>query len=203
MKIAKIEIAALFALIICVFMSTYNLDKQCDGIRQSVLRLHIIAASDSVEDQEIKLKLRDELLTKGEEIFRGSKTKEEAEKKIRYGIPLLKKEADIFLKKNGYNKKASVTLTKSFFPTREYEHFTLPAGFYDALKVIIGEGDGKNWWCVMFPALCIPAAKGDCADLDKILTEKERRIVTEDKYEIRLWLVEKWQEINNFFIYNN
>lgn len=203
MKFAKIELAALFALIICVFMSTYNLDKECDGIRNGILRLHVIAASDSGTDQEIKLQLRDRLLLKGNEIFKSSKTKKEAEKKIREGIPLLEKEAAAFLKEKGYNSSITVSLTKSYFPTRKYEGFTLPAGNYDALKVVIGEGKGKNWWCIMFPALCIPAAKDTGYDLDAILTDKEKAIITEEKYEVRLWLVEKWQELNNFLIYNN
>lgn len=193
MKIRHAELAALFAFIICVLMSTYNLDKNCDGIRENILRLHVIAASDSAEDQRIKLKLRDELLLKGSEIFSESKTKDEAEEKIRTDISILQKEADSFLEKSGYSYTAQVSLEKSWFPTRKYEDFTLPAGYYDALKVVIGKGEGKNWWCVMFPALCLPAAKKDDISFDCILTEKQEEIITDEKYEIRLWLVEKWQ----------
>lgn len=203
MKFLKIELAALFALIICVFISTYSLDKECEGIRSDVLRLHVIAASDSREDQEIKLQLRDRLLSRGSEIFSGSKTKAQAEEKIRKGIPLLEKEAASFLKERGYNMNISISLAKSYFPTRKYEGFTLPAGYYDALRVVIGEGEGKNWWCIMFPALCLPAAKGKGADLDAVFTDREKTLITEEKYEVRLWLVEKWQELNNYFISNN
>lgn len=201
MKFLKIELAALFALIICIFMSTYNLDRQCDTIRDSVLRLHIIAASDSEEDQQIKLLLRDEILKKGNEIFSESKTKEDAEEKIRKHSLTLQKEAENYLESISYPATVSVTLGKSFFPTRKYESFTLPAGTYDALRVVIGRGEGKNWWCVMFPGLCLPAAQRTTNSFDGILTEKEQQIVTNEKYEIRLWLVEKWQEIKS--IYNN
>ncbi len=203
MKLLKTELAALVAFIICVTLSTYNLDKECDGIRENILRLHVIAASDSEYDQEIKLQLRDELLIRGKEIFSQSRTKDEATKKLRDGISLIQKEADSFLEKEGYPYKASVSLEKSFFPTRSYDSFTLPAGFYDALRVTIGSGEGQNWWCVMFPALCLPAAEKSAADFDGILTEKQQQIVTEEKYEVRLWLVEKWQEMKDFFIYNN
>lgn len=202
MKILKIELAAIISFIICITLSTYKLDSECDGIRENVLRLHVIAASDSSYDQQIKLELRDSLLLKGKEIFSGSKTKKEAEEKISDGISLMQKEADRFLQIKGYPHKATVSLGKSFFPTRVYDSFMLPAGYYDALKVTIGSGEGQNWWCVMFPALCLPAAEKKADDFDGILTEKQQEIITEEKYEIRLWLVEKWQELENFFVYN-
>lgn len=203
MKFIKIELAALVAFIICVALSTYNLDKDCEGIRHGILRLHVVAASDTNEDQQIKLELRDELLLKGKEIFSGSETKNEAEKKLEDGLALIQKEADSFLKNKDYPHKAKVSLEKSWFPTRKYESFTLPAGYYDALKVVIGEGKGKNWWCVMFPALCLPAAEKNDVDFDGILTKKQQEIISDEKYEVRLWLVEKWQEISSKFIYNN
>lgn len=201
MKLFKIELAALFAFIICIFLSTYNLDRSCDGIREGVLRLHVVAASDSQEDQQIKLELRDELLKKGAEIFSGSSTKKDAEIKISSSIKLLEETAKAFLQSKAYPDDVSVSLCKSFFPTRRYEGFTLPAGNYDALKVVVGNGEGKNWWCIMFPALCLPAAERNETAFDGILTENQQDIITDEKYEVRLWLVEKWQEIKN--IYNN
>ncbi len=203
MKILKTELAALIAFIICITVSTYKLDKECEGIREGILRLHVIAASDSDTDQEIKLRLRDELLIKGKEIFSQSRTKAEAEKKLSDGIGIIQKTADAFLEKEGCPYRATVSLTKSYFPTRRYDSFTLPAGFYDALKVTIGSGEGQNWWCVMFPALCLPAAEKKSADFDGILTQKQQQIVAGEKYEVRLWLVEKWQEMKEYFIYNN
>ena len=199
MKILKTELAALIAFIICITLSTYKLDRECDGIRDGILRLHVIAASDSEEDQRIKLQLRDELLTAGKRIFSSSTTKTEAEQKLTDGIDILQKTADAFLKKQGYPYKADVSLEKSYFPTRRYEGFTLPAGFYDALKVTVGSGEGQNWWCVMFPALCLPAAEGIETDFDGILTDSQQSIITDGKYEVRLWLVEKWQEAKRRF----
>lgn len=201
MKLLKIELAALCAFIICIFLSTYNLDRSCDGIRDGILRLHVVAASDSQEDQQIKLELRDELLKKGAEIFSKSTTKQDAESKITSSINVLEETAKSFLQSKDYPDEVTVNLTKSFFPTRKYDCFTLPAGNYDALKVVIGNGEGKNWWCIMFPALCLPAAEGNETAFDGILTENQQNIITDEKYEVRLWLVEKWQEIKN--IYNN
>ena len=203
MKFKKIELAVLIAFIICITMSTYKLDGECDGIRQNILRLHVIAASDSGYDQKIKLELRDCLLLKGKEIFDESESKAAAEEKISKSISLIQQAADSFLSEKGYPYKATVNLGKSYFPTRHYNSFTLPAGNYDALKVTIGEGEGQNWWCIMFPALCLPAAEKDSDNFDGILTEKQQQIITDKKYEVRLWLVEKWQELNNYLVYND
>lgn len=203
MKTVKIEIAALIAFILCVFISAYNLDRECDGIRESILRLHVIAASDSDYDQNVKLQLRDRLLLKGSEIFSESKTKQEAEIKLEKGLEILTDEANTYLESIGYPHRATVYLGKSYFPTKHYGYYTLPAGTYDALKVTVGNGEGQNWWCVMFPALCLPAAKKDKDLFDGILTKEEQRFITEENFEIRFWLVEKWQEIENKFMYNN
>ncbi len=203
MKKIRTELAFTVAFILCVFISAYNLDRECDGIRESILRLHVIAASDSEYDQRVKLQLRDRLLLKGSELFSTSESKREAEDKLENSLELLTKEANAYLKGIGYPYKATVTLGKSRFPTKKYEGYTLPAGVYDALKVTIGGGEGENWWCVMFPALCLPAAKKDTDCFDGILTEKEQRFITEEKFEVRFWLVEKWQELEKNFIYNN
>lgn len=201
MKLLKIECAALTAFIICIFISTYNLDRNCDDIRKNILRLHVIAASDSENDQKLKLELRDELLCAGSEIFSGSKTKKEAEEKISKELAVLESISCRFLEGKGQYDGVTVSLEKCFFPTKKYNGFTLPAGYYDALRVVIGKGEGKNWWCVMFPALCLPASDKTYASFDGILTEESKKIITEEKYELRLWLVEKWQEIKK--IYNN
>lgn len=203
MKLLKFEAAAVSAFIICLVFSCYKLDCECDKIRDGFLRLHVIAASDSEYDQKIKLELRDELLSQGGELFEESKTKKEAEEKIRKGLDELEEKANTFLKSCNYPYKASLSLEKSYFPTREYETFTLPAGRYNALKVTIGEGKGQNWWCVMFPALCLPAAEKNTDVLEEILTDRQQKIISGEKYEIRLWLVEKWQEVSDKFFYNN
>ena len=197
MKHAKVYLAFTMAFFICILLSTVSLDKKSENIRQEVLRLHVIAASDSEQDQKLKLQLRDELLIKGKEAFEDSKNKQQAEEKIKKALPYLKQTAQSFVNEKGYDYKVDVRLEKSFFPTKSYGSFTLPAGNYNALRVIIDKGEGQNWWCVMFPPLCLPAAEKDSVRLSDVLTDGEMEIVTDRKYEVRLWLVEKWQELIN------
>ncbi len=201
MKLKAIEISALIALVFTV-ISTLSFESSCTGIREKVLRLHVIAASDSVKDQSMKYAVRDELLRDGESIFRGSETVVQAEEKISDSLDFLQKSAERTLRKSGCNYPVSVVLGRAYFPTRQYESITLPAGYYKAVKVIIGQGKGKNWWCVMFPPMCLPAATKDSPDLSELLSEKEEKIVTGgEKYEIKFWFVEKYYELKKKFIH--
>ncbi len=201
MKLKAIEISALIALIFTV-ISTLSFENDCDGIREKVLRLHVIAASDSAADQNMKYAVRDELLRDGESIFRGSETVFQAEEKVGASLDFLQKSAENTLQRLGCNYPVSVVLGRTYFPTRQYESITLPAGYYNAVRVIIGEGMGKNWWCVMFPPMCLPAAVKDSPDLCDLLTEEEEKIVAGGKkYEIRFWFVEKYYELKEKFIY--
>lgn len=201
MKLKAIEISALIALIFTV-ISTLSFESSCEGIREKVLRLHVIAASDSAADQNIKYAVRDELLRDGESIFRGSETVIQAEEKITDSLSFLQKSAESTLKKLGCDYPVSVVLARAYFPTRQYESITLPAGYYKAVRVIIGEGKGKNWWCVMFPPMCLPAAAKDSPELSDLLSEKEAEIVTgSERYEIKFWFVEKYYELKEKFIH--
>ncbi len=201
MKLKAIEISALIALIFTV-ISALSFESSCEGIREKVLRLHIIAASDSVTDQSIKYAVRDELLRDGESIFSGSETVIQAEEKIGDALDILRESAQSTLRRLGCDYPVTVTLGRAYFPTREYESITLPAGYYKAVKVIIGEGKGKNWWCVMFPPMCLPAAVKDSPDLSALLSDKENEIVTGgQKYEIKFWFVEKYYEMKEKFIH--
>ncbi|MBQ9912893.1 MAG: stage II sporulation protein R [Clostridia bacterium] len=201
MKLKAIEISALIALIFTV-ASALSFESSCEGIRKKVLRLHVIAASDSVTDQSIKYAVRDELLRDGESLFRGSETVIQAEEKIGSSLSVLQSSAEATLRRLGCDYPVTVTLGRAYFPTREYESITLPAGYYNAVRVIIGEGKGKNWWCVMFPPLCLPAAVKDNPELSELLSEKEEQIVSGgEKYEIRFWFVEKYYELKEKFIH--
>lgn len=200
MKIKAIEISALLAFIFTVIM-TLSFESSCSGIREKVLRLHVIANSDSVSDQSLKYAVRDELLKEGESIFSGSETVFQAQEKISEGLMYLKETAERTVRKEGYNYSVNIDIGRTYFPTREYEDVTLPAGYYNAVKVIIGEGKGKNWWCVMFPPMCLPAASKKNPELDDILSQKETEIVTGgSKYQLRFWFVEKYYELKEKFI---
>lgn len=195
MKRKYIEIALFSAFILAAMISMISFENDCKGIRNDVLRLHVIANSDDANDQQLKLKVRDAVLEKGRDIFGQSNNKQTAETTAKSNISALEETAKNIIAQNGYNYDVRVEVGKSKFPTKTYENITLPAGEYDAVKVIIGKGEGKNWWCVMFPPLCLPAAKGD-KKIDDVLNEDELKLVQSNpKYEIRFWVVEKIEEL--------
>lgn len=154
LKIGRIfVILTLLAIFILISAISY-VSAVSNNIANSVFRLHVIANSDSEEDQNLKLKVRDELLSYMNIISKDSKTKEEAMKIADEHKEEFIKIAEKTIKENGYNYTVNIQIGKADFPTKYYGDITLPAGEYDALKVQIGEAKGKNWWCVMFPPLC-------------------------------------------------
>ena len=196
--IFRIEISLLVALIICGVLNINAFSQQCDNIREKMLRMHVIANSDSEEDQQLKLKVRDAVLLAGEKVFDGSVTATEAKEKITPHIDYLENIALETIKNEGFDYNVKITVEKEYFNTRTYENsVTLPAGYYTAVKVIIGEGKGQNWWCVMFPPMCLPTAVAEC-EISDVLTEDETEIVTEtEKYKFKFKIVEFFEEIFN------
>ena len=169
-------------------------------VKEDVIRLHILANSDLQNDQEVKLKVRDALLETNASILSDEVTKENAKEHFEKSKTILLKTAEKALKENGFDYNVKITLQEEYFETRVYGKLTFPAGKYTALKVVLGEGKGKNWWCVMFPPLCIPAADGietneSTADY---LTESGEKIVNGgDKYIIKFKFLEIYEEFRN------
>lgn len=196
--IFRIEISLLVALIICGVLNINAFSQQCESIREKMLRMHVIANSDSEEDQQLKLKVRDVVLSAGKEAFDGSVTAIEAKEKITPYIDYLENTALETIKNEGFDYNVKITVEKEYFSTRTYDNsVTLPAGYYTAVKVIIGEGKGQNWWCVMFPPMCLPTAVAEC-EISDVLTDDETEIVTEtDKYKFRFKIIEILEEIFN------
>ncbi len=194
----RFEISLLIALIICGALNINAFSQKCDNIREKMLRMHVIANSDSDEDQQLKLKVRDAVLSAGKKVFDGSVTATEAKEKITPYIDYLENIALETIEKEGFDYSVKVTVENEYFNTRTYDNsVTLPAGYYTAVKVIIGEGKGQNWWCVMFPPMCLPTAVAEC-EISDVLTEDETEIVTEtDKYKFRFKIVEILEEIFN------
>ncbi|MCH5196082.1 MAG: stage II sporulation protein R [Oscillospiraceae bacterium] len=137
------------------FFITFS--ENCENVQGEVLRLHIPANSDSAEDQEIKLKLRDYLLSEFGEELGECEDLSEAEQKAEKLLPEIERKSGEFLSANGFSYGAKAELVSMYFTTREYDRLILPAGEYKALRVTLGSGEGKNWWCVIFPQLCVPA----------------------------------------------
>lgn len=194
--ILRIEASILVAIVICCALNITAFSKQCDSIRDKMLRMHVIANSDSDADQALKLKVRDAVLTVGKEIFDGSVTAQEAEERITPHIETLRETALEVIENEGYSYDVNITVQKEYFATRTYENsVTLPAGYYTAVKVIIGEGAGQNWWCVMFPPMCLPAADAEC-EISDVLTDDETEIVTgTEKYQFKFKIVEFFENI--------
>lgn len=196
-KFKLFEISLLVGFLIAVIFSITSFAETCEEVRGDVLRLHVLANSDSEEDQQLKLKVRDALLKAGKNIFNGSVTRENAEEKIREEKEILIHTARKVIEENGFDYDVEICVTEEFFTTRTYENVTLPAGKYMAVRVLIGESKGKNWWCVMFPPLCIPAAQ---PDISLFFTEDEVKLVESDpRYEMRFRIVEIYESIKNRF----
>lgn len=195
----KLEISILLSIIFCAVITMCGFSKECENVRGDVFRLHILANSDSREDQELKLKVRDSLLEVSEDIFSAVLSREQAMEKARENMEMLQSAAEKTIAENGYTYEVEIEIGESEFDTRYYEDFTLPAGTYQALKVKIGNAEGKNWWCVMFPQLCLPAS-GDRADIKEVLTEDEISLITGgEKYEFKFKCVEYYEKIKSFF----
>ncbi len=139
-----------------IFGSSLISDKET--LQDGVLRLHVIANSDSEEDQQQKLLVRDSIVTYLQPKLEGFTDKKQVMAMLEQELPKLKQLAQQTLEQVGSKLAVGVSLCREAFDTRDYETFSLPAGIYDALKIEIGEAEGKNWWCVVFPSLCLPAA---------------------------------------------
>ena len=165
--------------------------------KDKLIRFHVIANSDSDEDQNLKLKVRDAVINYLQPKLLESESIEESELIIKREYSELEKISKNIILQNGYNYDVKIGIDYSEFPTKQYSNVVLPAGEYKALKIIIGEGSGKNWWCVMFPPLCfVDEEKGI---IDKDTDDKLREVLTEEEYnliaQIKFKIVEIVQNI--------
>lgn len=175
-------------------------------IYDNVIRLHVLANSDSEEDQALKLAVRDAVLEKTKTIFKNVDSKEEAEGVLRQNLPVIEQAARDALRAEGAENAVTVELGQESYPTREYERLAFPAGEYLSLRVMIGEADGKNWWCVLFPPLCLTAATAQSEQeteticLSAGLTGEQYRMIAdtdETKYKLRFKILEVAEELFN------
>ena len=173
-----------------ISMSKFNVS--CDKIKDDVLRLHIRANSDDDFDQELKLKVRDRILNDTGDMFYKIMTYEEAVEKTNEALPKIIESAKDEIKNQGYDYDVKANLDYSYFGTRHYDGYTLPAGNYMALNVEIGEGKGQNWWCVMFPSICLSSA----TKLDDKLDKDEIEVITDySGYKVQFKLIELYENI--------
>lgn len=171
-------------------------------LSDSLIRLHVVADSDSEEDQRVKLLVRDKVT---EFIWKGLEnipTREEAVAYLESRLPEIENLVNQTLSALGVEDRCSVSLKEEAFDTREYDTFSLPAGVYESLRIEIGDGEGKNWWCVVFPQLCVPAtAEGfsekavECGYSDSLTGA----LTGEEEYRVRFFLLDCLGKLENFF----
>lgn len=194
LKNVSVVLSCVVIFMCLISMSKFNVS--CDKIKDDVLRLHIRANSDSEFDQELKLKVRDRILNDTGDMFYSVMTYEEAVEKTNEALPKIIESAKDEIKNLGYDYEVKANLDYSYFGTRHYDGYTLPAGNYMALNLEIGEGKGQNWWCVMFPSICLSSA----TKLDDKLDKDEIEVITDySGYKVQFKLVELYENIKQKF----
>ena len=188
-------------LVVILITSTFVIIKEVNKIeactydyKDKLIRFHVIANSDSDKDQKLKLKVRDEVISYLQPKLENSNSIEESEKIIKNEYKTLENISKKVISKNGYNYTVKVGLEYSNFPAKQYSSVVLPAGKYKALRIIIGEGKGKNWWCVMFPPLCFVDDQNGV--IDEKTDEKLKEILTPEEY--NLIMAKNKIKISNF-----
>ena len=187
-------------LVLTVWSVTIISDKRM--LRRELVRLHVVAASDSAEDQAMKLRLKDAVVESLRADMAKLRNAEEAKAYLQENLPKIESFANRVLQEAGCSDTAQVRLALEEFSTRVYDTFTLPAGLYDALRITIGEGEGQNWWCVVFPGLCLPATgagfqeTASCAGFSNALSGA---LAGEEQYEIRFWVLDVLGQAENLW----
>lgn len=195
----KKMIAALFmGLIVTALFATYASARAAESLSGGVLRLHILANSDSDEDQALKLKVRDAVIAYAEEMLADTQSKEQAMAQAQRQLGQLERIAEQVLRDNGCDDPVRASVEHTFFPTKEYDNGTrLPAGFYDALRLEIGAAQGRNWWCILYPTLCLG---GSIEQSEQALGEQgELATSDEPRFQVKFKLVEWWNTLVAYF----
>lgn len=198
-KIAKMTGTLLIAAML-FWLGGVLTDRQ--HLSEDLIRLHVVGASDEEEDQRIKLQVRDAIVAYLQDDMQAIRNTQEAKRYLQGKLSDLEQIANSVLNSAGVSDKATVTLGKENFPTRNYDTFSLPAGVYESLRVNIGNAAGRNWWCVVFPSLCLPATTEGFADtaagagFSDTLTDTLQQ---EDGYEFRFFFLDCLGWLQNLF----
>ena len=183
------ELALLISLCFSLCLGAWAQARQA-AVSSGLIRLHVIAASDDPAEQELKLRVRDAVLTELEPKLASADTRDEAQSILRRELESICRAAGSVSE----GREIAVQLGEEYYPTRNYEGFSLPAGRYTSLRVTVGKGEGHNWWCVVFPPLCVSAAECEKA-LDGMDNGTRRLICDGEGRVIRFRIVELWGEL--------
>ena len=182
---------AFVLLIASMMIATFPTDAEA-RIYEDTVRLHILANSDSEEDQNLKLEIRNRLLSKYGDILSSAGSLDEAKEITADLLTNIENDAEEWARELGFSYSVKVTLTTEWYETRDYEGFSLPCGYYASLRVIIGEGEGKNWWCVMYPPLCMEIATESAPSDDGLIdySKEELYLIKSGKYNVKFKILE-------------
>lgn len=196
----KWELALLLGLCAALIWGAWSAQRQ-DALARKMIRLHVIANSDSAEDQALKLEVRDKVLNFTTNVLQRSVDMEDAQMQLQDALDRIENIAQREIVNQGYDYPVTAQLTRTEFPLKEYDGFSLPAGEYMALRLVIGEGEGQNWWCVVYPPLCTAAA----TDMPRTavaagLTDDDVNLITEEDagYVLRFRSVELWEQLRQW-----
>lgn len=185
------------ALAIAVLMAVAPFYDSCKELYNDVMRVHILANSDSAADQSLKLAVRDRVVSECAAYYDGCDSKERAREITLSHLGDIERAAEDEIRSRGFDYPVTAEVNEMYFNTRYYEDFTMPAGQYEALRLTIGAGEGSNWWCVIYPTLCVGAA---CAgEMKSSLSGGEYRVVTTGRPDYRFKIVEWFESFLNWF----
>lgn len=193
-----IGLALLVAALTTIGLAAGRQSNQVQALSKEVLRFHILANSDRKEDQQLKMQVKEQVLSWMQEELSGEENLAETKEWVQEHLPQICAKAEEVMGKAGASYRVSGSLGRDYFPDKTYGDVTFPAGEYDALRLVIGEGKGHNWWCVLYPALCFRDAVGGVVDeegkgkLQKVLDEDTYDMVLHPpKWRIRFWFFGK------------
>ena len=195
-RLHKWEMALLLGLCAALLWCAWSAQQQQE-LSRKMIRLHVIAHSDSAADQALKLEVRDAVLDYATAVLQRSEDMAAAQQELQRELPRIESIARAAVKAEGYDYGVTASLGQAEFPLKEYDGFSLPAGEYTALRLVIGEGEGQNWWCVVFPPLCTAAAcEFDETALAAGLSEEDIALITESEgYVLKFRAMELWQQL--------
>ena len=198
-KIGK-RIFLCLCLAAAIWCGTLLADRQL--LNDELIRFHVVADSDDPEDQQVKLLVRDAVVESLSEDLSRLADVEQAKAYLQENLPKIQQIANQTLAAAGVEEEAVVSLCREAFQTRVYDTFTLPAGVYESLRIVIGEGEGHNWWCVVFPTLCLPATSEGFAETAQTAGFPDSlcgALTGEEEYTLRFYALDTLGELENLF----
>lgn len=201
-KLKKWEVALLTGFAVALLMGAY-LNREQSELADSIIRLHVIANSDSRADQELKYQVRDRILTEAAALYQPGDDLMQVRKSMEDNLTLLAQAGREVVEEQGYDYPVSASLERTWFPTKKYTDFALPAGNYTALRIVVGEGKGENWWCVAFPPLCLGSVSEtvDEAAAAGNFTQEQVSLITGESggYVVKFKAMELWEEFKKMW----